>query len=259
MSSHSSHPTPYPEVNALLHLLLSRVKAILEDRFVGLYLYGSLASGAFDPNRSDIDFIVVSAHELPEKLVPALEEMHVRLATNGSKWAAKLEGSYVPQQALRRYDPTDPPRPQINEGRFYLGRHGSDWIIQRHILREHGVIVAGPTISTFIDPVGQDDLRRAVQGILREWWEPMLHDPSWLRGSEYQAYAVLTMCRALYTLQHGSVASKTVSARWAQETIGHWAALIERVLAWQHDEPLDELTETLTLIRHTVELSRQLK
>jgi hypothetical protein len=44
--------------------------------------------------------------------------------------------------------------------------------------------------------------------------------------SEYQAYAILTMCRALYTLQHGTVVSKSVAARWAQEVLGErWAAL----------------------------------
>jgi predicted nucleotidyltransferase len=144
MSAPPPHPTPYPEVNTALQLLLSSVQAVLGEQFVGLYLYGSLATGDFDQDRSDIDFVVVTASELPASLIPALEEMHIRLAENGSKWAAKLEGSYIPRQALRQYNPADPPRPQFNEGRFYLGRHESDWIIQRHLLREHGVAVAGP-------------------------------------------------------------------------------------------------------------------
>lgn len=258
MSPPLAHPTPYPEVNAVLHLLLSGARTVLGDRFVGLYLYGSLASGDFDPDRSDIDFVVVTAHELSAEVISALEEIHSRLAEGDSKWATKLEGSYVPQQALRRYEPNDPPRPQLNEGRFYLGRHESDWIIQRHVLREHGVTVAGPAISSFIDPVGPDDLRQAVRGILSEWWEPMLQDPNWLRSGEYQAYAVLTICRALYTLQHGAVASKHVSARWARSTLGgRWAVLIERSLAWHPDESPGELDETLSLIRHTIERSRR--
>lgn len=258
MSSYPSHPTPYSDVNVVLHRLLSGVKAVLGDRFVGLYLYGSLATGEFDPCRSDIDFVVVTARELPAEVVTALEEMHAHLAAGGSKWAAKLEGSYIPLRALRRYDPDDPPRPQLNEGRFYLGRHESDWVIQRHVLREHGVAVAGPAISAFIDPVGPDDLRRGVLGVLREWWEPMLRDPGWLRGTEYQAYAVLTMCRALYTLRHGKIASKPASARWAQGELGaRRAEFIERALNWRPGEWRDELAATLDLIRHTIELGRQ--
>jgi hypothetical protein len=43
-----SSPTPYPDVNAILNVLLAAVRAILGNQFVGFYLYGSLASGDFD-------------------------------------------------------------------------------------------------------------------------------------------------------------------------------------------------------------------
>ena len=98
-------PTPYPDVNAMLDALLENVQDILGDYFVGLYLYGSLASGDFDPLRSDIDFVVVTTDPLPEELISALEEMHRRLWVSDLKWAAKLEGTYIPQNDLRRYDP----------------------------------------------------------------------------------------------------------------------------------------------------------
>ena len=243
----------------MLHALLSGVQTVLGDRFVGLYLYGSLASGDFDHQRSDIDFLVVTADVLPDEMLPALEEMHARLTASGSKWAAKLEGSYIPQHALRRYNPNAAPCPCINEGKFYLARHGSDWIIQRHILREHGVAAMGPALQTMIDPVQPDDLRRAVLGILREWWAPMLDQPDHrLHGSEYQAYAAFTMCRALYTLQHGAVVSKPVAARWAQAALGErWAALIERAVAWPRDPQPDRLAETLDFIRYTLERGQQ--
>ena len=76
MSAHLTHPTPYPDVNAVLHELLAGVQAILGDHFVGLYLHGSLAIGDFNPHRSDIDFVVVTAGELPDEMLPALEAMH---------------------------------------------------------------------------------------------------------------------------------------------------------------------------------------
>ena len=242
----------------MLHALLAGAREILGDNFAGLYLYGSLAGGDFDPERSDIDFLVVTEGELPGELLPALEAMHAGLASAGGKWATKLEGSYIPRRALRRYDPDDAPRPQLNEGRFYVARYCSDWIIQRHIIREQGVALAGPPPSTLIDPVSPDDLRGAVRGILREWWEPMLPDGAWLRrGGEYQAYAVLTMCRALYTLRHGRIASKPVSAAWAQGELGAgWAGLIKRASAWRHDAPSADLSGALEFVRFTVERAR---
>lgn len=250
----SVHPTPFPEINPLLDELLSRAQAVLGSNFVGLYLYGSLASGDFDPERSDIDFVIVTRNAVSNEQISTLEAMHIGLANSGLKWAKKLEGSYIPQADLRRYERTETEYPTLNEGKFYLGRHSSDWIIQRHILREHGVVLAGVPPRNLIDPVEPEDLRRAVIGVLNDWWTPMLENPAWLRSDEYQAYAVLTMCRALFTLEHGSIASKPVSARWAQEKLDErYAALIERALLWQHGEQFNRLDETLDFIRYTLE------
>ena len=89
MSAHVTHPTPYPDVNAVLQVLLSDVQAIIGNHFVGMYLYGSLATGDFDPQRSDIDFVVVTTNDLPNEMIQDLEAMHSRIASRGSKWATK--------------------------------------------------------------------------------------------------------------------------------------------------------------------------
>jgi hypothetical protein len=239
-------PTPYPDVNRLLQVFLAEVQAVLGDYFVGLYLYGSLASGDFKPARSDIDFLVVTTGELPAGIVSALVSMHTHLWATGSKWALKLEGTYITQVALRRYNPDDGPFPCVNEGKFYLARHENDWMLQRHVLRESGTVVAGPDIRPLIDPVSPEELRAGVLGYLREWWLPKLQNPQRLQSREYQVYATLSMCRALYTLQHSRVASKTESARLAQQTLGtRWTGLIDRALAWPEGEQADEMAETL--------------
>ncbi len=260
MSAHVTHPTAYPDVNAVLNMLLLSVQTILGNHFIGMYLYGSLASGDFDPQRSDIDFVVVTADELPDEMLPALKAMHARIAASGSTWATELEGSYIPQHALRRYDPTHALHPHIDRGggSLRVEQHDTDWVIQRHILREQGVVVAGPAPQALIDPVLPNELRWAVLGILRGWWAPMLHDAARLHSPGYQAYAILTMCRALYTLQYGTIVSKPVAARWAQAALGRrWAALIERALEWRHDAQFDNVSETQDFIRYTLERSRQ--
>jgi hypothetical protein len=45
----------HPEVNSVLQKLLSGVRALLGDHFVGMYLDGSLAIGDFEPGKSDLD------------------------------------------------------------------------------------------------------------------------------------------------------------------------------------------------------------
>lgn len=252
---HGAQPTP----NAVLRLLLTAVQDILGRYFIGMYVHGSAATGDLNPARSDIDFLVVTDVELPQDMLRSLEEMHARIHASGLPWATKLEGSYIPQRALRRYDPSHARHPALRvDGSFDVDHHASDWIIQRHVIREQAIVLAGPHPETLIDPLQPDDLRRAALGVLREWWLPQLQDTTRLRSPEYQAYAVLTMCRVLYTLQHGTVAPKPVAAQWAQEALGQpWAALIDGALAWPRHAQSDHLRETLDLIRHTLERAQQ--
>jgi len=84
-------------------------------------------------------------------------------------------------------------------------------------------------------------------------------DTGWLRPRNYQAFAVLTMCRALHVLEEGAVVPKPEAAAWA---MGHlsppWPAQVERALAWRADERVDDrhLPETLRFVAHAVDLAR---
>lgn len=255
MVKHS--PTHYPEVNEVLHLVLTKTRELLSQHFLGLYLYGSLSSGDFHLEASDIDYLVVTKDILPENIIVQLEDMHNRIWATDLIWAEKLECSYLPLNHLRRYEKSDFAYPTVNEHRFYVAPHASDWIIQRHVIREHGVALAGPDPKTLIDPVAPDDIRHAVRGILQEWWFPMLDDPAWLRdhGSEYHAFTILTMCRALHALEHGTIVSKPVAAKWAQgELGGKWSQVIESSLATRLGARNFELyNAALDLIRYTME------
>ena len=249
--------TPHAAVNVTLQELLDGAQAILGDEFVGLYLYGSLASGDFNPATSDLDFLVVTAGVRPAETVRALEALHTRLWAEGAYWAAHLEGAYQPRQALRRRDPRSAPVPQVNEGHFYLAQEGSDWVIQRRVLREHGLVVAGPAPATLIDPVTPDEVRWAVAAVLREWWAQALVDPAFLRRTNYQAYAVLTMCRALVALEHGAILSKPAAARWARDALDpRWRSLIDEAVAARPGVDMGRVDEIVELIRYTLERSR---
>lgn len=254
-------PTKYPEINKILELLLTSATRVLGGQLVGMYLYGSLSSGDFNPETSDIDFLVVTTSTLSDKTIGELESMHHQVWKSGLKWAAKLEGSYIPKRDIRRHNPHSAPCPTVNEGKFYLDKRGSDWIIQRHVIREQGIVLAGPEPKTLIDPVSPEEIRRSVVGVLHEWWFPMLEDPSWLKkhGAEYHAFAILTMCRALYALEHGTIVSKPTAARWAQNALGErWSQIIERALTARHNGPDHGLfDESLELIRFTREQTKK--
>jgi len=255
MPERPTHPTPYADVNVLVCALLARVQEVLGDQLVGLYLHGSLAHGGFG-EESDIDYCVVTSGELPEAMHADLAAMHARLVSRGLPWAEKLEGTYVSTQWLRRVDPANTPYLCYDCATgIYLTRE-SNVVLALHVLREQGVVVAGPHPRTFIDSVSPDDLREAARGILRDWWAPMLEDPARLRELVYQRYAVITMCRILHTIEHGVIVPKSVAVGWARDTLDErWGPLIEWYCRGASGPESDRLNEILDFIRHTLERS----
>jgi aminoglycoside adenylyltransferase-like protein len=246
----------------LLQDFLVRVQAILQDKLIGLYLCGSLSWGDFDPGSSDVDFLIVTTEELAGTVLDALHGIHASIAASENPYAQRVEGSYISHAALRRYDPDNARHPSIGvDWEFQVAEHGSHWIIERHIVRERGVIVWGPSPRTLIDPVSPHQLRAAVCVALEHFWQKKVSgpEPEWLRPRDYQAFAALTMCRALFTLSRGQIVSKPRAATWALQTLDpRWRVLIERALIWRHQHDKDDLTETLEFVRFALTVGRAL-
>lgn len=253
----SSSFTPYSDVNDLIAITLEAVQAVLGDQFIGMYLDGSLTSGDFDA-ASDIDFVVVTQEDVAGDLFLRLQAMHDRIAALDSPWAIQLEGSYISQPAIRRYDPAHVMHPNIERGsgeRLKMVDHDETWAVHRSVLRERGITLVGPDVRTMIDPVSEEELRRAMLKLLNVWAKNILDHPQILSGRGYQSYAVLSMCRIMYTLQTGCVASKPFAAAWAKENLAdRWSPLIERAVEGRHlsDQQADphDINETLELIRY---------
>jgi hypothetical protein len=255
-------PTPFPEVNQMVQELLLSIQSVLGERLVGMYLDGSLGTGDFDEG-SDIDFVAATTEEVDEATFLALQAMHDRMAETDSRYALELEGSYVSLAALRRYDPANDNHPNIERGkgeRLKLVAHSEAWNIHRFTLREKGIVLYGPDPRALVDPVTPQMLRRTL-GPVQEWAESILQDPAKIDAIGYQSYVVITMCRALYTLEFNAVASKPVAVQWAKEAkAARWAPLIDR--AWEIRRTpsivfaAGDLDRTLELIRFMLDQCR---
>ena len=192
---------------------------------------------------------------------------------SSTPWCAtQLEGSYIPLQALRQYDPVRVLHLHIDRGR---GEHlqrmqiedpvlsrawWGGWVLLRAALFEKGITLTGPAPQTLVEPVSSEDLKQATLAILPGWAVPLLKHPAELAHRGYQSYTVLTLCRMLYTLENAAIASKPVAARWAQIRLGKpWAALIERAWAGRHDPQsvasTEDVESTLEFIRFTLAYS----
>lgn len=261
--------TPYADVNAVLRDFLAHIHTILGEHFRGMYLDGSLALGDFDPYSSDIDLVVTTDVPVDEQQFVALHEMHERFNASLSPWATEVEAVYIPQAMLRRGAQPTPWVPRIERGpdvtlvKAFLN---DTWVIHWYIVREHGVAIAGPNPRSLIDPIAPDDLRRVTVSLADSWLEQARHDDAALRLRGPQVYMVRTLCRMLYTLDHGAVVSKPVAARWAQQTLDErWMPLITRTMAWRKDPDYqdtpssDEIRETLAFIEYTFARCQRLR
>ena len=224
--------TPEPQLDGVLAHLLSGVRSVLAGRFVGMYLHGSLALGDFD-RHSDVDFVVAVDRAVDDGQRAALQALHARVYALESLWARHLEGSYLTTGALRRWSPENPPHLYLDHGSSELVEsHHDNTVLHRHVLREHGIALAGPEPASLIDPIPPEDLRTEVRRQLKPWMGAFLAQPAKLDSAWRQPYTVLTTCRILYTLHHAAVVSKRRAAEWALDALDdRWADLIER--AWR--------------------------
>jgi hypothetical protein len=196
--------------------------------------------------------LVVTSNYLPAEIVSGLQDLHTQLCITHAKWAKKLDGSYVPRKVVRHWTTDHPPCPFVEGNQFQVTQQGSA-VIQRHIIREHGVIVMGPDPHDLIEPVSIDEMRGALRDMVETWWRPELDNPSWVTQNQNQPFAILTMCRCLYMFEHGDVTSKAIAGRWAQKTLGQsWVEPIEWALTWPHDPEADHTITTLNLIAYTL-------
>jgi hypothetical protein len=238
----ASPPTGFPELNELLEELVARVESILGDNFVGAYLTGSFALGAADFH-SDCDFLVVTEDRVTAGQERALRKLHDEIPTRSGHWTHDLEGSYAPRAELETLAALDKRWLYVNRGwREMQWSTHCNTEDMRWTLREGRITLAGPDPRELVPEVPAEALRsrmrRLIDGFLPDLFGWTSFDIAWS-----QRYAVSTLCRMLYTIDTGEVASKQTSLEWAKHALAPaWHDLIQQVLAdraigWNPDEP----------------------
>jgi hypothetical protein len=228
----------------VLGQLVDGASSALGEGFCGAYLLGSFALGDADVH-SDVDFLVVTHRELADSDQAALQELHSRLFELDVPWAQHLEGSYAPKEQLRTVAAAGSPWFYLDNGASRLVRSDHcNTALVRWVLREHGVVLAGPHPGELVDPVSPDLLRKEARSMLSEyadWAEESRGRYDAGEGLEtwtelpfsrwQQPYLVLSFCRILWTLRYGTVTTKREAGAWALEELdSRWSDLIQRAL-----------------------------
>ena len=236
-------PTDLRFVNQFVAQLAHLLPAALPANLVGLYLRGSLATGDFRAESSDLDLLAVTHQPVTDADFARLYELHAAIAASDHPFAQRLEIAYIDRDALRRFTP-GARFPTLGQGETLVwAEHRRNWILERWMVREQGIALFGPLPITLIDPIPTQELVKATRSRLQDWaaWAENRHDPEWQWPRRHKFYVVETMCRALHTLATGTLASKPQAVAWACAHLpAPWPALIAQSRAWQTDEQRDD-------------------
>ncbi|MFB9235805.1 aminoglycoside adenylyltransferase domain-containing protein [Plantactinospora siamensis] len=214
--------------------------AALPDRLLGLYVHGSLVTGDFAADRSDLDVLAVLAVEPDPGLLAELGVLHADLDRRHPDWAGRVEVEYVSLDAVRdaaARRARDHLIARISPGeRLHLLPATSHRLVTWSTVHDLGRALSGPPPPELLPAVDPELTRAALLDHVRDW-------PAWLTDMTStpgaQAYSVLTLCRALQRLRHGRQLSKRQAAA---ETIAgrpEWAGLVVWARDWWYDRGRD--------------------
>jgi hypothetical protein len=215
-------------VSSLLDRVTGGLKAILGRNFVGIYVYGSLTQRAFRKDYSDVDCVVITHSELTPSQFAKLDAWLAHEASS-DPWVKRLQMQFLLRDSALTMDA---PAALYQFG--HLSRTTSDGnpIIWVNILAS-GIVLAGPAPRSFIPQISRETLDGALRREIGYLRAEVIDKPvsQWRDVPFYRVYAVLTLCRILYSFHTGVIASKPRAARWALRTLpAKWHSVILKAL-----------------------------
>jgi len=213
-----------------LAALQEAIESVVGQSLLALYVFGSYARVGFDPHISDLDLIAVLSEPPGRQLAARLDRMHKDLAKAKPDWDDRIEVNYISKQGLANCLTETTTIGVISPGEpFHLVQAGREWVLNWYPARERSLKLTGPPIEKLIPPIPTaeyiDELRRYLADFTNR-----IDDNATLA---WQAYAILSICRGLYTLSVRRSVSKREGASWAEQEFPEWADLIRRAVQWR--------------------------
>lgn len=194
-----------------LAAVVAQARDALGGNLIGAYAGGSVAFGAYQPGRSDVDIALVTADPLSwaqkDDLVQRLRHENLPCPARGLElvvyWRA-VAGAGAAEPGFEVELNTGPGMP-FRATYGGTERHPADglfwYAIDRSILREHGRDLVGPSAHEIFGEVGRGDLRRLLIDGLH--WYLDQPAPAGNAPDTGAADAVLSACRALARIRTG--------------------------------------------------------
>lgn len=257
----------WPDVPAAVRNQVVRfvdaVTSILTEDLLGIYLHGSLAMGGFDPERSDIDLLVLVRQGMAVETKRRIGEFLLGL----SGAPCPIEVSFLREADLipwRHPTPYDLHFSEHWRQRYTEELRSGAWVhwndttrddadLAAHltVTRHRGVCLAGKPMREVLPPVPWRDYLESITG-----------DLTWAvgRAERDTAYLVLNACRVLAAAREGLILTKREAALWAMDELPETLRpVVKHALRRYRGEAGDEVgpTDAEQLIRHVLTAVRQ--
>ena len=223
------------EVNQILGELLKGHKEIFGKNLLGYYVYGSLVWGDFDKHTSDIDTLCLIDSEVTADELTKLRKVHEDIIRKYPKWDNRIEVHYAPFQGLKNFKGVPFNMANISPGEpLHMIVADAEWIDEWYLVREYAVPLDGIDPKEVIPYISKEEFVEQIKGYARSF-----RDRIKLCNDSYSlAYAILTLCRALYTTQTGNQTSKPAAAKWTTMFLPEYKELVEEALTWRQERKL---------------------
>lgn len=223
----------HDEVNYMIERLLNGHRSIFGDKLAGYYLYGSLVWGDFDIVSSDIDTLCALTSEVTPEEIEHLRIMHEEIANESPMWRDRVEVHYASLDGLKYFREYTSKMGNISPGEpLHIIDAGIDWLDEWYCVQEYAITLFGIDKKEIIPYIEKAEFIQTICGYARSFQERI---KTCKHNSYSQAYAILTLCRALYTLKHEEQVSKLAAARWAMDFLPEYRDIISAALLWRHE------------------------
>ena len=204
-----------PETEHLISEYTERSKEILKDNLVGVYLHGSAVMGCFNPEKSDIDLIIVVDQPLSDAVKKAYMDMVVKYSALGP--AKGIEMSIVLKKVCKPFIYPTPFELHFSEGHLAWYKEDPEGYIRKmqgtdKDLAAHFTVIRSRGQCLYGKPVGE------VFGAVpeRDYMDSLWYDVSDAERdiADHPMYMILNLSRVLAFARERAVLSKREGGEW---------------------------------------------
>lgn len=191
---------------------------ILGEALTGVYLHGSMAMDCFNPDKSDIDLILVVETAVSDRQKMLLMKEIVHL--NEQAPPKGIELSVVKREHCNPFVYPTPFELHFSPAHLHWFRkkpqeyiekmNGEDKDLAAHftVIRNYGIVLWGEAIEAVFAPVPRADYIDSIFFDIQNAKEEILEHP---------VYVILNLCRVLAYIQEGLCLSKKDGGQWGME------------------------------------------